>query len=62
MTYRTAGVRRLFFIREHKFNYNHYTIGSGVGAKSRFVRSNLNKNAAKPYCCGKSKLNTKKIN
>lgn len=57
MVYRTAGIKRLFFIREHKYNYNKYTIGSGVGAKSRFVRSNLRKFAASTSCCSKPKTN-----
>ena len=54
--YKTAGVRRLIFQNNVGYNYNRYTIGSGVGAKSKFVRSALYKHAAQPSC--PCKLNT----
>ena len=49
-TYKTAGVRRLFFVNKAKYNENRYIIGSGVGAKSAFVRLALYQNSAKPSC------------
>lgn len=45
MTYRTVGVRRLIFVNNTKLNENRYTIGSGVGGKSSFVRTALCKRA-----------------
>tara|TARA_Y100000389_G_scaffold205055_1_gene262510 strand:- start:4609 stop:4788 length:180 start_codon:yes stop_codon:yes gene_type:complete len=51
MTYKSGGVKRLIFVNNTKFNDNVYTLGSGVGAQSRFVRSNLYKNAVRPSCC-----------
>ena len=51
MTYKSGGVRRLIFVNPTKLNDNVYILGSGVGAKSRFVRSNLYKNAAQSSCC-----------
>lgn len=51
MTYKSGGVRRLIFVNPTKLNDNRYTLGSGVGAKSRFVRSNLYKNAVQSSCC-----------
>ena len=51
MTYKSGGVRRLIFVNPTKLNENVYTLGSGVGAKSRFVRSNLYKNSVQSSCC-----------